>query len=116
MSRYRLILEGEFPDTEGLCERVAMCLEPLGDVRVVKVLDLLAGCGVCQHGIPVEGSFYTKVKCNSRGAECVRDATDHCMRFVRLNIMDRSVLSDAKIAKEYERRIEKFNRLVAQDR
>ena len=49
MSRIRLILEGEFAVTEGLCEQVAMHLEPLGDVRVVKMVDVLAGCGVCRY-------------------------------------------------------------------
>lgn len=116
MSRIRLILEGEFADTEGLCEQVAMHLEPLGDVRVVKMVDVLAGCGVCRHGVPVEGSFYTKVRCGSKGAECVREATDHCMRFVRLDVMDKRVLADPVLALEYERRIDKFNRLVKQER
>ena len=119
MSRIRLILEGEFPDRlglEGLSEQVAMYLEPLGDVRVLKAVDVLAGCGVCRNGVPVEGSFYTQVKCTSRGAECVRDAVDHCMRFARLDIMDKRVRDDPVLALEYERRIEKFNRMVQQER
>ena len=119
MSRYRLIFEGEFDErfgVIGVAERVAMRLEDMGDVRLVKVYNCMAGCLICQHGEPVEGSFYGRVMCRVRGQEHERGPTDHCMRFVRLNILDSQVLHDSVLAAEYERRITKFNKLVRQDR
>ena len=119
MSRYRLIFEGEFDEglgVIGVAERVAMRLEDMGDVRLVKVYNCMAGCLICQHGEPVEGSFYGRVMCRVRGQEHERQPTDHCMRFVRLNILDPQVFHDSVLAAEYERRITKFNKLVGQDR
>ena len=117
MSRYRLIFDGEFPSelgARGVGEAVAMRLEDMGDVRLVKVYNCLAGCLVCQHGEPVEGSFYGRVRCLSCGG--MREPTDHCMRFVQLDVMDKRLLRDPQLAAEVERRIDKFNRLVQQDR
>ena len=119
MSRYRLIFEGEFREelgAEGIGEAVAMRLEDVGDVRLVKVYNCLAGCGICQHGEPVAGSFYTRILCRSRGMEGERDATDHCMRFVQIDVMDKRVVRDPALSAEVARRIDKFNRLVQQDR
>lgn len=112
MSRYRLILEGEFDERLGVVgvgEQVAMRLEDLGDLRVVGVYNILAGCLICQHGEPVEGSGYGKVMCRSRGMEHLRFPTDHCMRFVQIRLWD---CRDSAQREEYERRLKKFNRLV----
>ena len=115
MSRYRLILEGEFDERLGVAgvgEQVAMRLEDLGDLRVVGVYNCLAGCLVCQHGEPVEGSQYRKVMCRSRGMEHERVPTDHCMRFDLIKLWCGPAVHNSALREEYERRLRKFSRLV----
>ena len=115
--RYRLIFDGEFDidgGAEGLSELIASRVEDLGDLRLVKVYACTAGCLICRHGKPVEGSFYGRVLCTSKGQE--REATDHCMRFCLLNTKDISVLRNKELSAEYDRRIDKFNKLVSQNK
>lgn len=115
MSRYRLILEGEFDERLGVAgvgEQVAMRLEDLGDLRVVGVYNILAGCLICQHGEPVEGSQYRQVMCRSRGMEHEREPTDHCMRFALIKLWCEPAIHNSALREEYERRLRKFSRLV----
>lgn len=112
MSRFRLIFEGEFKDPGGVIgvsEQVAARVEDIGDVRLVEVRDCLAGCLICRHGEPVEGTWYRRVRCSVHRSE--RMALDHCMRFEPISICDSEAREDASVGEEIARRCEAFNKL-----